>query len=170
MSAQVGDLLLAAQTLLADQRDHLDLRSDDVEHHVEAHLVVTGSGAAVAKVVGADFAGVFGNGRRLRDPLGADRNRISSVFQHIPEDHVLDRMLVIILRHVERHVALYAEIVSSLFNRGKFLGRKSAGVRQGGVHFQSHLFRKVNRTVRGIQSSAESQYYFFHRCLIALFQ
>src|SRR5690606_22228241 len=50
-----GVLLLAAQSLVANRRDHLDLGAEDLERDVEAHLVVSCSGRAVSDRRRADL-------------------------------------------------------------------------------------------------------------------
>ena len=159
--AQVADLLFAAEAFLADQRDHFNLRCDDVEHHIETHLVVTGARTAVAKVIGSDLLGIFGNGRRLRHTLGADRNRISGIFQHIAEDHVFDCRIVIVLRHIERYVALHAQIVGAFLDFREFLGRKAAGVGQCGMNLEAHLLGQIYCAVGRVEPTAKCQYNFF---------
>ncbi len=53
--AQIGDLLLAAEPLLADEGYDPDLGGYDVEHHVEADLVIARPRAAVAEIVGSQL-------------------------------------------------------------------------------------------------------------------
>ena len=162
MAAQIGNLLLTAESLFADQGDHLDLRSDDVEHHIETHLIVSGARTSMTQVVGSDLPCILGNSRSLRNPFGTYRDGIGSVLEHIAENHVLDRMIVIVMCNIECHVALYAQRIGPPFDRSEFLFRESARVCQCGMHFQTHLLGEIDRTIRGIQTSTKSQYYFFH--------
>ena len=163
MRTQVGDLLLAAETLLADQGDHLDLGRHDVENHVETHLVVTGPRTAVAEIVGADAPCIRGNGRGLRNAFGADRNGIGPVFEHIAENHVLDGMVVVVLRHIERHVTLDAQPLGPSLDPLQLLGRKTARIRQRSMDFEAHLLGQIDSAVRRIEASAKGQNHFFHR-------
>ena len=77
---QVFNLGLARQFQVTDGREDFRFGRDDRKSHVETHLVVAGSGAAVRDVIGLVGAGVLGNGQRLEHALGAHAQRVSVVF------------------------------------------------------------------------------------------
>ena len=101
---QVVDLFLAAQGHIAGQRDNLHVRSQYQESHIETDLVVTGSGRTMGDSVGANLVCVAGDRQGLEDTLGAYGDRIRTITQHVSENHVLQALLVILFRNVDRHV------------------------------------------------------------------
>ena len=101
---QVVDLFLAAQGHIAGQRDNLHVRSQYQESHIETDLVVTGSGRTMGDSVGANLVRVAGDRQGLEDTLGTYGDRIRTITQHVSENHVLQALLVILFRNVDRHV------------------------------------------------------------------
>ena len=161
MPAQVVDLVFAREGHVARRGDDLDLRGEDLERQVEAHLVVARTGRAVGYGVGSDPLGVFDDGNGLEDALGAHRDGVGAVAQHVAEDHVADALLVVLLFDVERGVLPGAELFGALRDLFEFGLREAARVGDRRVDVVSLLLREVFHAKRGVQPAAERQNHFF---------
>ena len=159
--AQVVDLVFAREGHVARRGDDLDLRSENLERQVEAHLVVARTGRAVGHGVGSDPLGVFDDGNGLEDALGAHRDGVGAVAQHVAEDHVADALLVVLLLDVERGVLHGAELQGPLLDPLQLGFRETARVGNGRIDVISLLLGEVFHTERGVQPAAERQNHFF---------
>ena len=101
MFLQVVDLIFAGEGEVAGRGYDLDFGSEDLESEVESHLVVPRTGRTVGYCVGPYLLGIFERGDRLEDTLGADRDRIGAVAEHVPCHHILYALVVIILSDIE---------------------------------------------------------------------
>ena len=128
MFVQVVHLFLARQLLVACQRDDLHTRSHHKEGHVETDLIVASTCRAVCDGIGADLVGITGDGDGLEDALAAHRNGVAVVAEHISEDHVFQRLLVILLCDIECHIFHGAQLVGVLFVGFQLFGAESAGI------------------------------------------
>ena len=147
---QVVHLFLAREVAVAREGDDFHVGAHHEERHVEAHLVVARSGGAVGD----------GVGHSLEDALGGDGDGVDVVAQHVAENHVLQALLVVLLRHVERHVLRGAELVGVLFVGLELFGAEAARVGAGGIYFVALLLGEVHDRVGRVQTAAEGYHYF----------
>ena len=161
MPAQVVDLVFARQGHVARRGDDLDLRGEDLKRQVEAHLVVARTGRAVRHGVGPDPLGVFDDGNGLEDALGAHRDGVGAVAQHVAEDHVADALFVVLLLDVERGMLHGAELQGPLLDPLQLGFREAARVGNGRIDVIALLLGEVLHTERGVQPAAERQNHFF---------
>ena len=161
VGVQIVHLLLAREFLVACQGDDFHARRHHEERHVEAYLVVAGTRAAVGDGIGADFLGIAGNGDGLEDAFRAHRDGVAVIAQYVAENHVFQRLLIIFLRHVERHVCLRSQLVGVFLVGFQLFGAEASRVGACGINLISQFFCKVHDGVRRVESAAESHYNFF---------
>ena len=169
MFFKVVDLVIAAESHVARQRDDLHARSQHEEGHVETHLVVACTRRTVGNGIGTYLVCITGNRECLEDTFGADGDRVGASAQHVAEYHILQALLVVLMRHVERHVLLCAQLVGVLFVLFQLLTAEPARVGTGGIYFIAFLLGKVHHCEGGVQPSAECYYYFLLHISIAVF-
>ena len=73
---QIVEFVLAFESLIPHRRQHLQVRRQRAQRHLEAHLVVAGRGTAVRDHVRPEPVCHAGDGLRLHDALGADTQGI----------------------------------------------------------------------------------------------
>ena len=161
MLAQVVDFVFAREGHVAGRGDDLDPGSEDLERQVETYLVVSGAGGTVRHGIGPDLLGVLDDGDGLEDALGTHRDGIGSVSEDIPEDHVADALLVVLLFDVECGVLDGPELHGTLLDAFEFGFGEASGIGDGRVDIVTLLLGEVLHTERGVQPAAERQYDFF---------
>ena len=169
---QIINLFLTAQCHVACQRDDFHARSHDEESHVKTNLVVTRTRRTVGDGIRADFVGITCNGQCLEDTFGTYRNRIGTVTQNIAEYHVFQAFLIVFLRHVEGDVFFGAQLVGIFFVCLQLFSTETARIGTSCIYFVPFFFGKIHHRKRGIQTSAECDYYFlllFHILSIFIF-
>src|SRR5690606_28815424 len=124
------------QFKVSDGRDDLYIGNDCIENHIEPHLVVAGTSAAMCHIVCADLFSVVGDGGRLAHPLRTYGKWIGAIFKHIAENEVFDAALIIVLRFVNYSVRLDPQRVSALLNLLEFFRRKTTGINNDRMDFQ----------------------------------
>ena len=161
---QVVHLLLTGKVTVAGQCDDLHTGSHNQEGHVETYLVVAGTGRAVGNGAGTYFTCIACNGHGLEDALAGHADGIAVVAQHIAEDHVLQRLLIVLLSNVESDILLGAQLVGVLLVGLQLLGAETTGVGTCGIHLIALLLSQVHHGVTGIEAATEGNHYFllFH--------
>ena len=137
VSVEVVHLFLASQLLVAREGDDFHAGSHDQERHVEANLVVAGACAAVSDGFCTNLLGIACDGDSLEDAFRTDADRVTVVTQDISEDHVLQRLLVVLLRHIERHILRCPQLIRILLVGLQLFSAEAACVGASGVHFIS---------------------------------
>ena len=168
MLVEVVYLLLTRQVAVTCQSDDLHTWSHYEECHVETYLVVAGTGRTVSDGISTYLVSVACDGDSLEDTLRRHRDRIAVVTQHVAVHHVLQRLLVILLCHVESDILHCAQLVGVLLVGLQLLGRETTGVSASGIYLITVLC-KFHHCVRGVQTSTESYYYFFLHNIILFF-
>ncbi len=102
----------------------------------------------------AQLLGVRDQGQGLKDPLGAYREGVGVVFQHIAKDQVAQAALVVGLDLVEHLEALGPQLVGPLLDGGHLIGRKAAGIHDGGVHVVAFFLAEVLDTKGSVEAAA----------------
>ena len=133
----------------------------DEEGHVKAHLVVARSGGAVGNGAGTDFLGVAGNCHALEDAFRTDGDGIDVVAEHVSEDHILQTLLVVLLRYVEGDIFCGAEFVGVLLVGFQLFCAEASGVGAGGIYFIALFAGEIHHGVGGVESATEGDDYFF---------
>ena len=126
---------------------------------VEAIRAVEAIGAKYG--IGPDLLGVLDDGDGLEDALGTHRDGIGSVSEDIPEDHVADALLVVLLFDVECGVLDGPELHGTLLDAFEFGFGEASGIGDGRVDIVTLLLGEVLHTERGVQPAAERQHDFF---------
>src|SRR5690554_4369003 len=117
----------------------------------------------MSDVLGTDLTGVFYYGQGLKNALARYRKRISIVLEHIAKYHVANTFLVIGRGNIQGDVLAYAQGVSLLFDVPEFFFRKAAGIGNGRIHIQVLFVGQILYTIRGVESPAVgNDYFFFH--------
>ena len=147
MAVQIVNLVLAAQGLVARQRDDFLSWSHHEERHVKADLVIAGTGRAVGYCVCTNLIGIACDGKSLEDALGTYRNGISAIAQHVAEDHVFETLLVVFLCDIKRDIFHRAQLVCVLFVAFQLLGTEATRVGTGGIDLIAHLLCQVHHRV-----------------------
>ena len=160
---QIIYLFLSRKGLVAGEGDNLHSGRHHHERHVEAYLVVAGTRTAVGDGIGIDFFGVSGNGNGLKNALAGHGDGIAVVAQHVAENHVFQRLLIIFLSDVKCHVVHSSQSAGILLIAFELFVRKPSGVGTGGIHLMS-LFRQSHDRIGGVETAAESNYYLFLSC------
>ena len=76
--------------------------------------------------IGTDLLGIACNGDGLEDTLRRNRNRIAVVAHYVAVNHILQRLLVVLLRNVERYILLGTETISIALIGYQLLCRETA--------------------------------------------
>ena len=84
--------------------------------------------------------------------------------RYVAEDHVLQALLVILVRHVESDIFRGPQLVGVLLVGLELFGAESARVGAGRMYFISFLLGQIHHGERGVQPAAECDYnfLFFH--------
>ena len=104
---------------------------------------------------GANLLGIASNGQSLEDAFRADRNGVAIIAKDITEDHVLQGLLVVFLRHVEGDVLLCTELVGILFVCLELFCTEAARIGTGSIYFVTFLLCQVHHGVAGIKPATE---------------
>ena len=160
MLVQVVYLLLSAQVAVTRQGDNLHPRSHHEECHVKPYLVVARTSRTVSYGVSTYLVSIASYGQCLKDTLRRNRNRIAVVTQYVAIHHVLQRLLVILLRNVESHILHCAQLVGVFLVGLQLPCREATRVGASGIHLVTVL-RQLHHCVRGIQTSTKCYYNFF---------
>ena len=159
---EIVHLLLSGEVAIARQSDDFHARAHHEERHVEADLVVAGTRRAVGYGRSPYFASVPGDGECLENALARHRNRVAIVAQNVAEDHILQRLLVVFLRHVQGDILLCAQLVGVLFVGLELLRAESSRVGTGSIDFVTFLLRQIHHRVAGVKSATEGDNNFLH--------
>src|SRR5690606_29752422 len=90
MLVQVANLCLPAQLQVADRRDNLHTRDQDVKDHIKPDLVISRSGTAMRHIISSDLLHIISNCCSLADTLRTHREGIRGILQDIPKNKVSD--------------------------------------------------------------------------------
>src|SRR6185312_15444771 len=129
---QVVELLLPLERAVAYGRQHVELRSQRAHRDLEAHLVITRSGAAVGNHVGAELTGHVRDRLRLHDALRAHAERIHLTSLHVAHDEEAQHLLEVIRARIDLvvvHGAKRSRTLRKRTGRGRI---DSAGVDRDG--------------------------------------
>ena len=160
---QIVHFFLAAQRMVARQGDNLHAGSHHEESHIETDLVVAGTRRAVCDGIGTNLLGIAGNGDSLEDALRTDGDGVTVVAQHIAENHILQRLLVVFLRHVERHIFLCTQLVGVFFVLLQLFSAETASIGAGCIHFITVVLQ-FHHGVTSVQSAGKGYHYFLLIC------
>ena len=113
---------------------------------------------------GTNLTGIACNGHSLENALAGYADRIAVVAQHIAEDHVLQRLLVVLLGNIQGNVLLGAQLVGILLVGLQLLGTETTGIGTCGIHLIALLLSQIHHSVTGIKAATEGNHYFllFH--------
>ena len=136
---QIVNFFLASQFLVASQRDDFHTRSHHEEGHIETDLVVACTSRTVCDGVSTNLLGITCDGDGLEDALAADGDRVAVVAQHIAEDHVFQRLLVILMSHVEGYILYCAQLIGVFFILLQLLFAESACIGAGCIYVPAVL-------------------------------
>ena len=112
---QIVNFFLAGQFLIASQCDNLHTRSHHEEGHIETNLVVACTSRSVGDSIGTDLLGITGDGDGLEDTLAADGDGVAVVAEHIAENHIFQRLLIILMGHIECDILHSTQLIGVLF-------------------------------------------------------
>ena len=102
--------------------------------------------------IGTYLLGIACDGDGLEDALRAHRDGVTVVAQHITEDHILQRLLIILLCHVKGDISLCSELIGILLIFLELFLTESSCVGTSGIHVVT-LFLQFHHCVRGVESS-----------------
>ena len=160
---QVVHLFLTGELFVACQRNNLHARSHHQEGHVETYLVVAGACRAVGNRIGPNLFGITGDGDGLEDALRTDRDGVAVVAKHIAEDHIFQRLFVVLVGNVERYVFHGAQLVGVLLVLFQLFGTKTACVGTGCIYLIA-ILREFHYGVGCIQAARKGDYHFLLVC------
>src|SRR6185312_1061142 len=129
---QVIELFLALEGAVADRCEHFELRRQRAHRDLEAHLVVTGRGAAVGDHVGAELARHVRDGLRLHDAFRADAKRVHLAALHVAHDEEAQHLLEVIRARIDLMMLHGAQRPSALGQRARRRLVDAAGVDRDG--------------------------------------
>ena len=138
--------------MVAGEGDNLYARSHHEECHVKPYLVVACSCRAMGYGIGTNLVSIACYGYGLEDALGRYGDGIAVVTKHIAEYHVFQRLLVILLRHVESNVLYCTELVCVFLILLQLLLAEATCVGTGCIHIVPLLFQ-LHNCVRGVQTA-----------------
>ena len=160
MLVQVVYLLLSAQVAVTCECDDLHTGSHYQEGHIEADLVVACACAAMCNGACAYLLGIACDGERLEDALRTDADGVAVVPQHVAEDHILERLLVVLLRYIQGDILGGAQSVGVLFVGLQLFGAEAAGVGACCIHLVTFLLGQVHHCVAGVEAATEGNHHF----------
>lgn len=102
--------------------------------------------------IGTNLLGIARNGNSLEYTLRRHRDRIAIVTHNVAVNHILQRLLVILLCNVECYILLCAKLIGILLISLQLFGRKTAGISTCGMHLIAFL-GKFHYCVRGVKTS-----------------
>ena len=155
MLLEIVDFILAGEGHVACRGDNLDFGRKNLESEVEAHLVVTGAGAAVSHIFRADALGIVDDGDSLENTLRADRDRVSAIAEHIAHNHIFDTLVVVFVCDVERGMSLCPESKCTLLDALQLIGAEATGVGNGGINLITAILAKIFHAKRCVETTAE---------------
>ena len=161
MFVQIVDFFLTAQCHITGQRDDFYIRSQYKESHVKTNLVVTCSGRTVGNGIRTDFVGITCDGQRLEDTFRADGNRVSTITQHISENHIFQTLFVVFLSNVQCYIFHCSQFVGVFFVCLQLFFAETARIGTSCIYFVTFFFSEVHDGERCVQSAAECHHYFF---------
>ena len=160
VGVQIVHLLLAGEVAVAGEGDDFHTGGHNEERHVEAYLVVASPGGAVCYGAGAYLLGIAGYGYGLEYAFAGHADGITVVAQDVAEDHVLERLLVVLLCDVQCDIGLGAQPVGILLVGLQLLGAETARVGTCGIHLIAFLLGQVHDRVTRIEAATEGNHYF----------
>src|SRR5690606_42039827 len=147
---------------LADGGDDFHLRNYRLKNHVKPDLVIARTGTSVSYRAGVDLFSVFRQSLGLDDPLGAYGEGIGVVFKHVPEYQVFYHFPVIIVPDIQDGKGSHRKLDCPFLYLLQFFFLESAGVYQYCMDLITFFLAEVKCAKCGVQTTAVSQYYFFH--------
>ena len=161
MSVEIIHLFTAAQGHVAGQGNDFDAGGHDHESHVEAHLVVAGSGRAMGYGIRFHFLGISSHSHSLENSLRRNRNRIGPVTKNVSEDHVPQTFGIIFFRNIEYRKLRGAEFIGVFFIGFQLSLAETARIRAYGMDFIAFLLCKVHYREGGVKTAAKGDNYLF---------
>ena len=149
---EVVYLLLTRESLVACKGDNLHTRCHNKEGHIETNLVVAGTCRTMCYGIGTNLLGVACNGNGLEDTLRRYGDRIAVITHHVAVNHILQRLLVILLCNVQCYVLFGAKLIGVLLVGLQLFGRKAAGIGTCSMHLIA-ILGKFHYCVRGVKTS-----------------
>ena len=104
MFFQIIDFILTGKDHVAGGCNNLNAGSKHIKCQVEANLIVSCSCAAMSNSVSTYFLCIVDNGYRLKYTLRTHRNRVCTITQYIPENHIFNALFVVFLCYVEAYM------------------------------------------------------------------
>ena len=138
---------LAAQVAIARQRDNLHARRHDEKRHVETDLVVARACRTMRDGIRTHFVGIARDGDGLEDAFRRYGDGITVVAQHVAVNHVTETLLIILLRHVQRHIFLRAQLVGVFLVTLELFLAEPARVGASRINFISFFFGQIHDRV-----------------------
>ena len=113
---------------------------------------------------GTNLTGIACNGHSLEDALAGHADGVTVVAQHIAKDHVLQRLLVVLLSNIKSNILLCAQLVGILLVGLQLLGAETTCVGTCGIHLITLLLCQIHHGVAGIKATTEGNHNFllFH--------
>ena len=136
---QEVNLLLTCQFLIAGEGDDLHARRQYEESHIETDLVITSTCASVGDGVGTNLFSIAGDGDGLENAFAGYGDGVTVVAQHIAENHVFQRLGIILLCHIEGYILYGPQFISVLFVGLQLFGAESAGIGTGSIDIPAVL-------------------------------
>ena len=161
MFVQIINFFLTAQCHVTGQCDDFYIGSQYEESHVETDLVIACSGRTVCDGICTDFVGIACDSQCLENTFGTNRNRISTVTQHISENHVFQALFVVFLGYVQRHVFHCSQFISVFFVCFQLFFAETTRIGTSCIYFVTFFFGEVHDGERCVQPAAECHHYFF---------
>ena len=161
MGVEVIHLFLAAEGLVAGEGNDLHLGTHHLEGHVEADLVVAGSGRAMGDGIRPYLLCVTGYRDGLEYPFRGHRDRVGPVPQDVSVDHVAKALVVVLLGDVEGHIFLGPELEGPLLVVLELRGTEPAGVGACRIDLAAFFLCQVHHRERSVKTSAVGDHHFF---------
>ena len=135
MLIEVVYFLLTRKVAVASKGDNLHTGSEHQECHVEAYLVVAGTGRTVCYGMGTYLVGISCNGYGLKYALTAHTDGITVVAKHIAIYHIAKRLVVIFVSNVEGYILHCAKSIGVFLVSLELFGAKTTGIGTCSIHF-----------------------------------
>ena len=109
--------------------------------------------------VGTNLFGVAGNGDGLENALRRYRDGVAVVAQHIAENHILERLLIILVCNVKRHIFFRAKLIGVLLVGLQLFGAETTCVGACSVNVVAVVLQ-FHHSVGGVETSRKCHHYF----------
>ena len=110
------------------------------------------------------LVGIARNDQSLENTLRAYGDGIAVVAQHIAKDHILERLLIILLGNIKGHIPDGTKLIGVLLVGLKLLGAETAGVGTRSINLISFLLSQIHHSVAGVKTArkGDDDFLFFH--------